>query len=172
LFRLSINASNQLRTFEEIYAENYARLHNIAVRMVGDRENASDIVQEVFIGLYEKLSSGMTVLYLKTYLYRATLNKCFDCINRQKRYSTLEVVPEDSMEDGSLENRERKVVIRRALSKLKPVERAILIMYSEDFSYKEISDATGIRFSSVGKTLARTLDKMENRLKSERYELY
>jgi len=161
-----------LKTFEEIYAENYTRLYRVAVKMVGDKENASDIVQEVFIGLYERLSGGTAVLYLNTWLYRATLNKCFDCVNRQKKYSTLDSMPEGSAENDSIEKREKKVIIRKALSRLEPGERALLILYSEGFSYKEISDSTGIRFSSVGKTLARTLEKMENQLKVQRHELY
>jgi len=164
--------NSQLKTFEEIYSENYTRLFRVAIKMVGDNENASDIVQDVFIGLYERLSGGSAVLYLNTWLYRATLNKCFDCVNRQKKFSKLDSLQEGSAENYSIENSEKIAIIRCALSKLKPRERAILILYSEGFSYKEISDSTGTRFSSVGKTLERTLEKMEIKLKAQRNELY
>lgn len=82
----------RLKTFEEIYAENHTRLHRLAVRMVDDRESASDIVQEVFTALYEKLVGGHAFLYLNTWLYRVTINKCTDHLNRQKRYRSLEEV--------------------------------------------------------------------------------
>lgn len=165
-----------LKTFDEIYTENYAKLHRVAVKMVCDKENASDIVQEVFMSLYNKFSDGKEVVYVSTWLYRATLNKCIDCLQRQKKFSTIEDLKENSfdvsVEDCSLEDKEKEAMIRLALSKLKPKEQALLILYSEGFSYKDISEATGIWFSSVGKMLARTLEKMENQLKAQHYEMY
>lgn len=58
------------------------------------------------------------------------------------------------------------------MNQLQPTERALLLLYCEDFSYKEIAESTGIRFTSVGKTLARTLAKMEKILKQQDYEMY
>lgn len=161
-----------MKTFEEIYAENHAKLYRLAVRMVDDRESASDIVQEVFTALYLKLSGGTAILYLNTWLYRATINKSTDHLKRQKRYGTLEEVKEVPNEEVLPERKEREQYVHQALSRMKPSERALLDLYSEGFSYKEISDATGIRFSSVGKTLARTLVKMEEQLKTKPYEMY
>lgn len=161
-----------MKTFEEIYAENYTKLYHVAIRMVGDKDNASDILQEVFVSLYERFNEGTAVLYINTWLYRATLNKCCDYINRQKRYLPLETIPERLAENENLENLEKKTVVRQALAKLKPKERAMLLLYSEGFSYKEIAESTDIRFSSVGKTLSRALEKMENQLKAQQYDMY
>jgi RNA polymerase sigma-70 factor, ECF subfamily len=161
-----------LKTFEDIYAENYARLHRLAQRMVDDRESASDIVQEVFTALYEKLSGGTVLLYLNTWLYRVTINKCTDYLNRLRRHRPLEELKEVPAEDILPERSEKERLVQQSLSKLKPSEQALLVLYSEGFSYKEISDATGIRFSSVGKTLARSLVKMEEQLKTLGYEMY
>lgn len=161
-----------MKTFEEVYAENHTRLHRLAVRIVDDRESASDIVQEVFTALYEKLAGGYVLLYLNTWLYRVTINKCTDHMNRQKRYQPLEEVKDVPAEEILPERSEKERFVQRALSRLKPVERALLVLYSEGFSYKEISDSTGIRFSSVGKTLARSLVKMEEQLKYQGYEMY
>lgn len=161
-----------MKTFEEIYAENFARLLRMAVRMVDDRESASDIVQEVFVALYELLNKGGAVLYLNTWLYRVTINKCNDHLKRKKRYGSLEEVKDVPTEEFLSERAEKERIVQQALSQLKPTERALLALYSDDFSYKEIAETTGIRFSSVGKTLARTLVKMEEQLKSLSYEMY
>ena len=161
-----------MKTFEEIYTENHAKLQRLAIRMVDDRESASDIVQEVFTALYEKLAGGYVLLYLNTWLYRVTINKCTDHLNRQKRYRPLEEVKDVPTEEILPERAEKEQFVQKALSRLKPTERALLVLYSEGFSYKEISDSTGIRFSSVGKTLARSLVKMEEQLKYQGYEMY
>jgi RNA polymerase sigma-70 factor, ECF subfamily len=166
------NTSKRLKTFDEIYAENYARLYRLAVRMVDERESASDIVQDVFTALYEKLAGGFDILYLNTWLYRVTINKCTDSQIRQKRYRTLDEVKDVPSEEILPERTEKERLVQKALSRLKPTERALLVLYSEGFSYKEISDSTGIRFSSIGKTLARSLVKMEEQLKTQGYETY
>lgn len=161
-----------MKTFEEIYAENYARLHRLASGMVNDRESASDIVQEVFAALYEKASKGDAVLYLSTWLYRVTLNKCTDHLKRLKRHRPLEEATNEPVEEVLPERLEQERMVRQALSRLKPIDRALLVLYSEGFNYKEIAETTGIRFTSVGKTLARALVKMEEQLKSLSYEMY
>jgi len=71
-----------------------------------------------------------------------------------------------------VEARELNEIILIAFSKLKPEEKLLATVYSEGLSYKEISEVTGIKFSSVGKTLSRTLKKMEIELKKQKYELY
>jgi RNA polymerase sigma-70 factor (ECF subfamily) len=161
-----------LKTFETIYAENYPRLHRLAVRMVDDKDAAADIVQEVFTALYEKWSQGYVLIYLNTWLYRATINKSTDFLKRQRRFGSLEEIRNLPDVEVLPEKLEKERQVREALNRMKPKERALLMLYSEGFSYKEIAETTGIRFSSVGKTLARTLEKMENELKTHSYEMY
>lgn len=161
-----------MKTFENIYAENHARLYRLAQRMVDDRESASDIVQEVFVALYEKLNGGATILYLNTWLYRVTLNKCNDQLKRTKRHRPLEEAQDKASEESGTELADRDRFVQEVLSRLKPSDRALLLLYGEGLSYKEIAETTGIRFTSVGKTLARTLKKMEELLKQHSYEMY
>ena len=65
-----------------------------------------------------------------------------------------------------------KDVISLAVSKLNSQEKILATVYSEGLSYKEIAEVTGIKFSSIGKMLSRTLKKMEKELKNQRYDLY
>jgi RNA polymerase sigma-70 factor (ECF subfamily) len=161
-----------LKTFEATYAENYTRLYRLAIRMVDDKEAAADIVQDVFTALYEKWEKGYVVLYVSTWLYRTTINKSTDVLKRKRRHGTLDEVRDLADEEMLPERRERERQVQLALNRMKHKERALLMLYSEGFSYKEIAETTGIRFSSVGKTLARALEKMENELKTHSYEMY
>jgi RNA polymerase sigma-70 factor, ECF subfamily len=164
-----------LSTFKEIYIENYTRMFGIAIKMVGDDNTASDIVQEVFIYLFDKLNNGHVILHLNTWLYRATINKSIDCLRNQKRFQTLESL-KDSKITTSYEHviykNETTTAINNAISKLKPREKSLIILYSEGLSYKDIAFATGIKFTSIGKMLSRTLEKLKNELKKENYELF
>ncbi len=140
--------------------------------MLGDSDEAADVVQEVFLTLFQTMEKGMVVEYPLSWLYRTTLNKCIDKQKYNGRFQKLETAPEGQVEFQSIEKQETRIRVQRALGKLKPVERALAVMYSESLSYKEMAEATGIRFSSVGKTLSRTLKKLEAELKNKKYELY
>jgi len=145
---------------------------DVAKKMVGDSDDVPDIVQEVFIYLFDKLNNGHVIHNPKSWLYRTTYNKCVDYFRQQKRIQNIESRHEKLKEDELLDKQEAKSIINIALSKLNPKERIIAVLYSEGLTYKEISDASGIKFSSVGKTLSRTLKKLEIELKNQKYELY
>jgi RNA polymerase sigma-70 factor (ECF subfamily) len=159
-------------TFEEIYSANYKAMYRVAFKMIGDKDGASDIVQEVFIACFQRLRNGLVLDNTKSWLYKVTYIKCMDHFRKQKRLNEIELMDDIEIEDKQNDKHEMKIVIIQALSKLNPQEKAIAVLYSEGLSYKEMASATGINFSSIGKTLSRTLIKLEQELKKLRYEMY
>jgi len=161
-----------LQQFDEIYNENYRLVFNVVQKMISNSDDVSDLVQEVFISLFKNLERGMSIEYPRSWLYKVTVNKCIDYMKKRQKHEKNESATHLKAENYTLELAEKQTVIRLALSKLKEDESALAILYSEGLSYKEIAEITGIRFSSVGKMLSRTLTKLENELKKLKYELY
>lgn len=159
-------------TFEEIYSENYEAMHRVALKMIGDKDGASDIVQEVFIDCFQKIRKGLVLDNAKSWLYKVTYIKCIDHFRKQQRLHEIKLMKDIEIEDKQFDNQELRNVIKKALSKLNPQERILAILYSEGLSYKEMALATGIKFSSIGKTLSRGLKKLEQELTKYRYEMY
>jgi len=147
-------------------------MFRVAKKMVGNCDDASDIVQDVFIYLFDKLNRGSQVHHPKSWLYRATTNKCYDNLRRQTRFQTLETLCDLKNEDENMETQEMKAAINFVLSKLNPQEKVLAVLYSEGLSYKELAETTGIKFTSIGKMLSRTLKKLEREFKDQHYELY
>jgi RNA polymerase sigma-70 factor, ECF subfamily len=161
-----------LSPFEEIYTENYKTMYRVATRMVGDRGDVSDIIQEIFIDFFNKTNNGIIIQHPKSWLFRATINKCIDNQRNRKRFKNLDSIGDYKSEPGLLETQEMRDAITVAISKLSHQEKILATVYSEGLSYKEIAEVTGIRFSSIGKMLSRTLKKMGKELKNQRYDLY
>jgi RNA polymerase sigma-70 factor (ECF subfamily) len=161
-----------LGPFEKIYAENYQVVFRVAKKMLGDDDEASDIAQEVFICLFHRFQNGNDVQYPKSWLYRTALNKCIDKQRYNGRFQKIESIGDGKGEEQNMASQEISAAIHAALSKLKPQEKMLAVLYSEGLSYKGISEATGIKFSSIGKMLSRTLKKLEKELKTQRYELH
>ena len=147
-------------------------MFRVATNMVGDTDDVSDIVQEIFMDYFNKLNNGNIIHHPKSWLYRATINKCIDNQRNRKRFQNLESLGDHNIEYEIAENQDIINAINLALSKLRPKEKILAEFYSDGLSYKEIAEITGIKFSSIGKTLSRTLKKIEKELKNQRYELY
>jgi RNA polymerase sigma factor (sigma-70 family) len=158
--------------FQSIYNRDYNKLFRVAVKMVGDRDSARDIVHDVFVQYYNREIDGHVVLYPSSWLYRVVINKCMDFLKQAGKFQTIRLSDHERSDDPDDMKEKRIAMVQAALSVLNPHERALMVLYSEGMSYKEIAESSGIRFSSVGKTLSRTLEKLENELKKQKYELY
>lgn len=161
-----------METFEKIYTDNYEAMFRVARKMVYDVDVVSDIVQEVFIYFFDKVNRGDEVRYPKSWLYRATYNKCIDYWRDKKRFVAIDLLDSSEIEEQNFDNSEMKVVLNKAIDKLKPQEKFLVVLYSEGLSYKEIAEVTEMKFSSVGKTLSRILKKIEKKLIHQYDELY
>jgi RNA polymerase sigma-70 factor (ECF subfamily) len=158
--------------FESAYKENYSKLFRIANKMVSDDDVANDIVQEVFACYFEKLQKKHPILHPQSWLMRAVINKCVDYLKQREKRTSLSAVSEWATEGETFEIQQTDVILRQAVAKLKPKEMKLIMLYTEEYSYKEIAQIAEINFSSVGKTLARTLNKLKIILKKMNYEMY
>lgn len=161
-----------MKNIEHLYKENYLKMFRLAMKMVHDETVADDIVQEVFVYYFEKTQNGYRVENSQGWLAKATMNKCVDHLKYREKFVQLNAVSESTIEEESFEINKTDAILKQALSKLKPLEMKIVILYSEEYSYKEISQIAKINFSSVGKTLSRTLQKLKEILKKMNYEMY
>lgn len=161
-----------MQPFDKIYNDNYRLIFNVVQKMIPDQDDVADLVQEVFISLYQNLEKGVIVEYPRSWLYKVTVNKCIDFAKKRKEHAKIETALKLQDEDEMSETNEKKVAIQLAMNRLKKEECALTILYSEGLTYKEIAEITGIRFSSVGKSISRTLTKLGNELKKLQDELY
>lgn len=159
-----------MRDFENIYHEHYRALHSVAMKMLSDDALASDVLQEVFVSFFEIRKQGKEILKPKSYLLRATLNKCIDYSKRERRHEKIKGQYFQPVDKGE-ERKDNREMIVLALSVMNENDRQLLVLYSEGYSYKEIAELTNRKFNSVGKTLSRALKKMKEELRKLNYEL-
>ena len=138
-------------------------MFSIARKIVNDKDAARDIVQDIFVYYYERIQKGYIIEHPQNWLLRATINKCIDYSAGQKVFIRLEnLAPEDEQQEDVFDEKQSEAIIRYALGQLKSHEEVqLVLLYSEGYSYKEISEITGIKFTSIGKTLSRILKKLK-----------
>jgi RNA polymerase sigma-70 factor (ECF subfamily) len=143
----------------EIYDKYHKKVYRVAYGVVRHREEALDIVQEVFIKLFRSIRNfkGRSKFY--TYLYRMAMNTAIDHSRKSgKRFiSSLDeeggFEPPDNLEKGPervLLQKELEERVKRAMSKLPAEQKAALIFRDvEGLSYQEMAEAMGCSIGTV-----------------------
>lgn len=154
---------------EELFAENYGGLFRYLVRLTGDSDLAADVAQETFVRLVEKEPDNKGI---RAWLYRVATNLVRDDARVSRR--RIELLQERSSRlphgdppreaDVALEVEERRRTVRIALDALGERDRTVLLMREEGFSHQEIAVAVGTTTKSVGRMIARALQKLSAEL--------
>lgn len=163
-------------TFDKLYNQHYEQIYRYCYRFVNNRETAGDIAQETFLKLYQRMSNiGYSIENTNAWLYKVAGNLCLNSIKSNNRQGTkIDIKSTDCIEvinpEENLIARERTERIRLAIEQISPKHRMLIFMYQDGLSYKEMSNATGIPFTSIGKTLWRCIDKISATLKNSENE--
>jgi len=133
---------------------------NIVHSLTQPARNVDDIVQEVFIKVYNGLRAFRKEAEFSTWLYRITLNTTYNYIKKEERYVPVDAVEETVASSkhtwGDLESREKQELVSQALKSLPfQFRSAIVLKEIEGLTYKEIAKALNCRIGTVESRLFR-----------------
>ncbi len=129
----------------------HQRVFNVALRMLGNVQDAEDVAQTVFLNAFLKLRSYDPRYRFFSWIYRMAVNESLNMLKRRKRTVTLEdeldIRAPGAAADRSAEIQDR---VGKALMGLKPDDRAVVVLrHFVSFSYQEIADVLGIPVKTV-----------------------
>ena len=160
---------------KEIFNQYHQKLYRIAYGVVRHREEALDIVQEVFIKLFRSIHQFKGKSRFYTYLYRMTMNTAIDHTRKMKKVPPLSMDEEEGFQlsddadkrpDRILDHKELEARVKWAMDQLPPDQRATLIFREvEGLSYQEIAEATGCSIGTVMSRLHYGRKKVQELLK-------
>lgn len=155
---------------ESIIENYYQALYRYCYKMLRNKEDAEDMVQEIFININATLKNKKNVELHNNYLYKIAYNQC---VNKIKRNNLIKFI---SFERSGIEvfQHKKDIYFQDELSEelseimllLKAEERSLLIFRAiDDMDYKEISTIMGKSTASLRKQYERTRKKIRNILK-------
>jgi RNA polymerase sigma-70 factor (ECF subfamily) len=155
-------------SYKKLFLEYYQPLTAFAFKFVADLDTAKDIVQSVFIKIYEKRERLLVEQSIKSYLYRAVSNACINHIKKENIRSAHHSAYAEEMADAffhdSMEQTEAEHKIFKALNDLPPQCRKIFMMSRLDNrKNRDIADELSISIRTVETQISnalRTLKKV------------
>lgn len=147
---------------EQLVTRYENRLYRTALAILGNREDAEDVIQEVFIKVFQKAPLFASEEHEKAWLIRVTVNQCRSILRspwRQIRTALLDSYPAASPEQRN---------VMEAVLELPWKYRIVIhLFYYEGYSVREISGLTGQKESTVRSQLTRAREMLRRIWKEE-----
>jgi RNA polymerase sigma factor (sigma-70 family) len=159
-------------------------IFTLAYRITGNREDAEEVSQDVFLKAFNGLSEFRGTSRFSTWLYKIAYNQSVSRIRKKQpdiqSYDSLEIGIDDWHGETDMNHEQLDnipvVYVKQAFEKLEEIDRTVLTLYyQDDFNVKEISGITGLSVSNVKVKLFRGRKKLieilEKTLKTELIDL-
>ncbi len=153
------------RAFEALVGQLKARVYATAYRLMGNRQDADDQAQEVFVKVYRGIQDLDDPATVTTWVYRLTVNTCLDALRKRARSpnTTAAAPPSADRDEGPQYaapnaatpeevalRRELRDCLEDVLQRLDPGDRAILVLRDvEEQAYQEIAETLAIGLSAT-----------------------
>lgn len=155
--------------FNELVLAYERRVFALVARMLGDREEAEDLAQEVFVHVFKAIDQFRGDSKLSTWIFRIAVNLCKNrALYRARRHAGKQrdldsiadhnpltaakgvIVGNVSRPDELVEGMQLEAVVKRAIAQIDPDFREALVLRDvEDLSYEEIAEVTAVAVGTV-----------------------
>jgi len=155
--------------FAGLVARYRDRLGRYAMRMLGSREDAEEVVQDTFVRAYRSLTRCEDPERFGSWLFTILVNRVRTsgarATRRGKTFVHDEALALGAAEDAAAERIAWREEIDRALERLDADQReAFLLKHVEDLSYEEMSEMTGVGVSALKMRVKRACDRLREML--------
>jgi RNA polymerase sigma-70 factor, ECF subfamily len=144
-------ANGDTSAFEVLVARYEGVLYRVAVRMLGDYDDARDATQSAFIKAYQKLGTFDPRFRFFSWIYRILLNECLNARRDRRQHEGVTAdLPTNGTQIDLLEASDRRRLVQRALLAL-PVEyrQVVVLRHFGELNYDDIAATLGIPAKTV-----------------------
>ena len=150
------------KTFLKIVDENQGIIYKVCKMYRNSKEDQEDLFQEIVLQLWKAFPNFRQESKASTWMYRIALNTAMLIFRKKKiELDFKETIPANIYPKNYDEPSENEERMFEAFRTLNEAERAIIALFLEDYSYKEIAQITGATENNVGVKISRIKEKLK-----------
>jgi RNA polymerase sigma-70 factor (ECF subfamily) len=156
--------------FAELVRRHRDRLWAVALRTIGDREEAADAVQDALLSAHRSAARFRGDSMVTTWLHRIVVNACLDRIRRRQAHPTVPLPDGSHSDDGirtgpepaaPVQDHDTALVVRQALAELPAEQRAALVLVDvQGYPVAEAAEILGVAEGTIKSRCARGRARM------------
>lgn len=154
-------------TFIASISDNERLIHKVCSMYATDAEEKKDLFQEIVLQAWTAYGRFKGDAAFSTWLYRIALNTAINYQRKAKKDTVYNdaVIPE-LPDNVSQEEEEQYKTMYRLIGNLPRMERALIMLYMDDYSYHQIAEIMGISTTNVGTRIGRIKEKLKKQAQS------
>ncbi|MBF1523969.1 RNA polymerase sigma factor [Segatella salivae] len=150
------------KQFSVMVRQNKNTIFTVCYMFSKDQEEVNDLFQEVLIRLWQGFDNYKGNSKERTWIYRVALNTCISFDRKKRRHNKKQVYMGDDLFGCNEHDSQQTEVLHKRITRLRPLDRAIVLLWLEDISYEEIGSIIGITAKNVSVRLYRIREQLKN----------
>lgn len=164
LFLVLRAQTGDIGAFDELFRANQTRLFRYIRNLVGERDLAEDVLQDVFLIIYRKIGWLNEPKLFRAWMYRIATREAFRVLKKRARWRE-ETLDDDVFKNIPVPEQKPAPFDVSMLAKVSPASRAVMMLhYLEDLTLKETADVLDISVGTVKSRLAYGLRILRGRM--------
>jgi RNA polymerase sigma-70 factor, ECF subfamily len=151
------------------------KVYWVARRMMGNHEDADDVVQEVFVRVYENLKNFRAESGFYTWIYRITVNVSLNALRKKRLKDFIKfddiaetLIPDEGFTDEPLLKQEYETLLERAIATLPPKQKMVFVMkYYDEIPFDKMAKMLNKSVGGLKANYFHALQKIQKYVRSE-----
>ena len=147
--------------FEQVIKQHKSTIYTVCLMFSKDSDEVNDLFQEVLINLWKGFEGFEGRSDIGTWIWRVSFNTCISSERKKKKLGTVPLTMEINLFEDKDEDTRQVQMLYKRIHRLKPFDRAIVLLWLEGMSYEEIAAIVGITVKNVSVRLYRIKEELK-----------
>jgi len=138
------------REFLQAVDDHQRIIHKVCNLYVNNEQDRKDLFQEILFNAWKGYANFRQEAKFSTWLYRVALNTAISSYRKDRRQLQTAVLdPDDMMQHEKDGDQQQSAALYKAIETLSPIDKALVMLYMDDYNHQEIGDTLGITANNV-----------------------
>ena len=147
--------------FEQVVKQHKSTIYTVCLMFSKDSDEVNDLFQEALINLWKGFGGFEGRSDIGTWIWRVSFNTCISAKRKKKKSATVPLSMEINLFEDTDEDTRQVQMLYKRIHRLKPFDRAIVLLWLEGMPYEEIAAIVGITVKNVSVRLYRIKEELK-----------